>query len=232
MPDQIAIDPAGWFPDPDRVVTHQVQADPAAVFEALTAAHGADRLTGAPAGWAERWRRVSKRVEVAVEDGRPRVVEAAAVAAALDGMPDGGHLVVSSSMPVRDLEWFGPRVPAGVTVHSNRGANGIDGVVATAVGVARTGVPTAAVVGDLAILHDVGSLVSASAIDNLTVIVVDNDGGGIFSFLPQQRMLPEGDFERWWGTPSGLDLGDRHGASALMWSRYSRRCWPTSCGDG
>ena len=207
VPDQIAIDPAGWFPDPHRVVTHQVQADPAAVFEALTAAHGADRLTGAPAGWAERWRRVSKRVEVAVEDGRPRVVEAAAVAAALDGMPDGGHLVVSSSMPVRDLEWFGPRVPAGVTVHSNRGANGIDGVVATAVGVARTGVPTAAVVGDLAILHDIGSLVSASAIDNLAVIVVDNDGGGIFSFLPQQRMLPEGDFERWWGTPSGLDLG-------------------------
>ena len=110
-------------------------------------------------------------------------------------------------MPVRDLEWFGPSVPAGVTVHSNRGANGIDGVIATAIGVARTGAPTAVVVGDLAMLHDVGSLVSAAAADNLAVVVVDNDGGGIFSFLPQQRMLPKGDFERWWGTPSGLDLG-------------------------
>ena len=97
-------------------------------------------------------------------------------------------------------------MPAGVTVHSNRGANGIDGVIATAVGVAHTGAPTVAVVGDLAMLHDVGSLISAAAVSNLAVVVIDNGGGGIFSFLSQHELLPDDQFERWWGTPSGVDV--------------------------
>ncbi|MCB1026674.1 MAG: 2-succinyl-5-enolpyruvyl-6-hydroxy-3-cyclohexene-1-carboxylic-acid synthase [Microthrixaceae bacterium] len=206
VPDQVAIDPAGWFPDPDRVVTTPIQAMPLRTIEALGDATSEGRLDPAPKGWADRWSQVSATVGRTLADARPEVVEAAALTAALDGLPAGAHLVVSSSMPVRDLEWFGPPVPAGVAVHANRGANGIDGVIATAVGIARTGSPTVVVVGDLALLHDVGSLVSAVATPNLVVVVVDNGGGGIFSFLSQHELLGEGDFERWWGTPSGLDL--------------------------
>jgi 2-succinyl-5-enolpyruvyl-6-hydroxy-3-cyclohexene-1-carboxylate synthase len=110
-------------------------------------------------------------------------------------------------MPVRDLEWYAPPT-SGIRIHANRGANGIDGVVSTAVGVAAgSGRPTALLIGDVAFLHDSNGLLGAAqrAID-LVVVVVDNDGGGIFSFLPQAEALGRGRFETLFGTPHGLDL--------------------------
>jgi 2-succinyl-5-enolpyruvyl-6-hydroxy-3-cyclohexene-1-carboxylate synthase len=116
-------------------------------------------------------------------------------------------LVVSSSMPVRDVEWYAaPR--DGLRVLANRGANGIDGVVSTAVGVAiATGEPVTVLVGDIAFLHDSNALLglAARAID-LTIVVVDNRGGGIFSFLPQASELPAATFESLFGTPHDVDL--------------------------
>jgi len=122
-------------------------------------------------------------------------------------LPDGGRLVVSSSMPIRDVEWYSaPR--AGVQVHANRGANGIDGVVSTALGVALgSRAPTAVLVGDVAFLYDLNALVPARAMGvDLTVVVVDNDGGGIFSFLPQAGALEHARFEQLFGTPHGADV--------------------------
>ena len=123
-------------------------------------------------------------------------------------LPTGSELVVSSSMPIRDLEWFAGRVDH-LRVHSNRGANGIDGVLATAIGVAAgSGRTTGVLIGDVAFLHDSSSLagLSGRSID-LRIMVVDNDGGGIFHFLPQASSLDSAMFEKLYGTPHGTDLG-------------------------
>ena len=113
-------------------------------------------------------------------------------------------------------QWFGGRRAA---AHSNRGANGIDGVMSTSLGLALTGVPVIAVIGDLAFVHDSNALWGIGAHDvDLRIIVIDNDGGGIFSFLPQASELPSAEFERLFGTPHGTDLcavAIAHGVEAV-----------------
>ncbi len=141
-----------------------------------------------------------------------------------DTRPAGSQLVVSSSMPIRDIEWFGTVTP-GVTVHSNRGANGIDGVVSTAVGVAlATGSPTTLYIGDVAMVHDSNGLwgLMRRAVD-LTIIVTNNDGGSIFSFLPQATQVDEGTFETLYGTPHGVDFSHLAAAHGVPFVRVRSR---------
>ena len=114
-------------------------------------------------------------------------------------------MLVAASMPFRDVEWFSaPRT--GVRFFGNRGVNGIDGFESTALGIAlATDGPTYALCGDLSFLHDQNGLMTAARYEgDLTFVVVNNDGGGIFSFLPQAK-LPE-HFEQLFGTPQGLDF--------------------------
>ena len=173
----------------------------------------AARVEPAPPGWLDGWmsaeRRAQRCIERVAADGGEQSLTEPAVARALTSgaLATGTQLVVASSMPVRDIEWYGG--PAdGITVHANRGANGIDGVVATGIGVAvGTGAPTVVLLGDIALCHDASALTGLGARGlDLAIVVVDNDGGGIFSFLGQHDQLAADRFEQLFGTPHGTDL--------------------------
>jgi 2-succinyl-5-enolpyruvyl-6-hydroxy-3-cyclohexene-1-carboxylate synthase len=131
-----------------------------------------------------------------------------------DMLPDGGILWVGSSMPVRDMDTYLPGGPRAIRCYSNRGANGIDGVVSSALGAAAADSgPVVLVVGDVSFLHDLNALVTARLHHlSATIVLVNNDGGGIFSFLPQASTddpgvgLPDA-YEELFGTPHGIDFG-------------------------
>lgn len=127
--------------------------------------------------------------------------------AVVSGLSSGSRLMLSSSMPIRDVEWFGGDCSL-VRVHANRGANGIDGVIATAVGVARgSGAPTTLLIGDVAVIHDASTLASLSTIDvDLRIVVVDNGGGGIFHHLAQATTVDPVLFEKIYGTPHRVNV--------------------------
>ena len=205
----IAVDPDGWLFDPDRLVHDVLAVDANALAGAVAAALRPADAADADwlAGWTDADRAAGAAIAAALERG-DAVTEPGVARAVLAGVPDGGSLVVASSMPVRDVEWYGV-ARRGVRVLSNRGANGIDGVLSTAVGVALSGVPTVALVGDVAFLHDSNALLGLADRDlDLVVVVVDNDGGGIFSFLPQAHQIAPERFERLFGTPHGVDVTD------------------------
>jgi 2-succinyl-5-enolpyruvyl-6-hydroxy-3-cyclohexene-1-carboxylate synthase len=199
---QLALDAEGTWQDPDAVIGGLIASDPALTLRAL-----ASRVRAADPAWLASWRDADARAAAAILDvlgdelSEPRSVTALAGA-----LPADATLVVSSSMPVRDVETFWPIRDDGPRVLSNRGANGIDGVVSTAFGVAAgaTG-PVVALLGDVALAHDVGGLLAARRLGLApTIVVLNNGGGGIFDFLP---VSGETDlYEHHVATPTELDL--------------------------
>jgi 2-succinyl-5-enolpyruvyl-6-hydroxy-3-cyclohexene-1-carboxylate synthase len=219
---QVGVDPYGSCPDPDRVLSDVVHADVAGLAGQLR--RSVERP--APPTWRQAWIEADRSARAAIERVVGRHGDATEPGVAMDLaalLSDGGLLVASSSMPVRDLEWYAaPR--DGVEVLSNRGANGIDGVVSTAVGAALTGAPTALLIGDVAFLHDTNGLLGLAARHvNLVIVVIDNDGGGIFSFLPQRAELADERFEQLFGTPHGVDLCALAAAHGIAAERVATR---------
>ncbi len=205
----LVVDPWGRWDDPEREVRAVVRADPTRWAEEVAAA---TVPTAGPVSWLVDWQRAEDRARTALATAlgdatTGGLTEPSLAHRLVAALPDEATLVVSSSMPIRDVECYaGPRVRP-PRVLANRGANGIDGVVSTALGVAMAGGgPTVALVGDLAFLHDVSALVAAQTVEiDLVVVVADNQGGGIFSFLPQAAGLDPATFETLFGTPQGPD---------------------------
>jgi 2-succinyl-5-enolpyruvyl-6-hydroxy-3-cyclohexene-1-carboxylate synthase len=217
---QIILDPEQSWQDPAGVVVLSVSADAAEVLPAVAAEAQGDPV------WLEAWRAadaaaaraLGRELDDLIDLSEPRI--AVELAAAL---PPSATLVVASSMPVRDVEGFWPVLAEPPRVLSNRGANGIDGTVSTAFGVAAQaaadrGDPVVALVGDVALAHDIGGLLAARRLGlSLTIVLLNNDGGGIFDFLPVSVLRDI--YEQHVATPHGL--GFEH-AAALYGLTYEQ----------
>jgi 2-succinyl-5-enolpyruvyl-6-hydroxy-3-cyclohexene-1-carboxylate synthase len=202
--DQIVVDPLGDWNEPTRRAAAILRADPTELAAGWAARLGEDRPP--PAMWlqAERAAREQIEAELAAADSPTEPGLQLALGAAYG---DGELVYTASSMPIRDQEAFLPSAAADVTFLCNRGANGIDGLVSSGIGAAHaTGKPTTIVTGDLGLLHDLGGLAALRDISTpIRIVVIDNDGGGIFHFLPQREALENAEFESLLGTPRGVN---------------------------
>ena len=202
----LIVDPDELVADPDRRSTLTVNEDPAEVAAALHAATSS--LPATRPQWLDEWHDADSSVRGAVDallDSWDEPFEGRIARDLAAAIPDGGVLFAGSSMPVRDLDMY-MRPREGLRVLANRGASGIDGLVSTTFGIAEVSGPTYALLGDLSLIHDASGLLWGARHGHPAVlVVVDNDGGGIFSMLPQ-AMLPKDEFELLFGTPHGLDL--------------------------
>ena len=203
---QVLLDPDGAWHEPTRRAELVLDGSPAAALSALASALEARRPERAE-GWLEAWRAVDRETARSLV-AAPDPFEPRAWAALEPALPDDAIVWLASSMPVRDVEAFFPASPKPLRFLANRGANGIDGTVSSAAGASlATGRPAFLLIGELALLHDLGGLLAARrAGAELTVICANNGGGGIFDFLPVAGHADSALYEEHIATPSDLDL--------------------------
>jgi 2-succinyl-5-enolpyruvyl-6-hydroxy-3-cyclohexene-1-carboxylate synthase len=209
--DQYVVDPAAGWREAAFTATDLVVADPSRLFGRLShllAGPGSD-------AWRQRWVD-AETAHAAVVDESDGFCEGRILADVVDLAPDPSTLFVSNSMPVRDLDRFGVPTTASLTALGNRGASGIDGIVSTALGAgSATTDDLTLVAGDLAYYHDMNGLAAIGRCDiEATIVLLNNDGGGIFHMLPIESYDPP--FTSQFVTPHGLDFeptGDLYGLS-------------------
>ncbi|HTO08923.1 MAG TPA: 2-succinyl-5-enolpyruvyl-6-hydroxy-3-cyclohexene-1-carboxylic-acid synthase [Myxococcota bacterium] len=221
------VDSEGRFADPTHRAAEVLRFDP----ERLCAALAAELERTPPprdGAWPRALADANARARRALEAGLgdsdflsgPRVAAELA-----DALPSGATLFVSNSLPIRDVDAVFPVSPKPLRVLCNRGANGIDGIVSTALGAAAAGAsPLVLFTGDLALLHDLGGLLVAKrARLSATIVVLQNDGGGIFSALPVAAHREAVGFDALFTTPHGLELAR---VAALFEASHSRAASP------
>jgi 2-succinyl-5-enolpyruvyl-6-hydroxy-3-cyclohexene-1-carboxylate synthase len=216
---QIVLDPGFGWNEPTRGAETVVRADPAPTARALAAL-----LAGGDPSWADAWLGAGAAAAGAIESalGGINAPTEPGVHAALGRLyADGEQVYTASSMPIRDQEAFAGSGPAAVRFLANRGANGIDGLISSGIGAAvATRRPTWIVTGDLGLFHDLNSVaLMRDAPVPIRLVVINNDGGGIFEFLPQAGEIERDEFEALFGTPSGLEPE----RAAALWGLPFRR---------
>ena len=212
------LDPDRAWRDQDHVATSVLACDPQPLLEALPVV---DR-----AGWREQWLTAGKRASAAIAATMVSTPlhEGHVVRALSSRLPDPGVVFIGSSMPIRAADSFWPLGRPGQRFFANRGASGIDGLVSTGLGVAtaRNPVPTVLLLGDLSLYHDMNGLWALQRHGiRATIVVCDNNGGGVFSFLPQAEHQDV--FEEIFATPLGLDLSQVARLYGLVYSPVSDR---------
>jgi 2-succinyl-5-enolpyruvyl-6-hydroxy-3-cyclohexene-1-carboxylate synthase len=202
--EQIVVDPYGGWNEPTNRAAALLRADPTEL-----AAGWATRLEKEARPAPQRWLDADGAAREAIQSALSgdEISEPSLHLALGKAHRDGDLVYTASSMPIRDQEAFLAPGEADVTFLCNRGANGIDGLISSGIGAAHaSGRPTTIITGDLGLLHDLGGLAALRDVSTpVHVLVIDNDGGGIFGFLPQAETLDEGEFEALLGTPRGID---------------------------
>jgi 2-succinyl-5-enolpyruvyl-6-hydroxy-3-cyclohexene-1-carboxylate synthase len=219
---QVVID-AGAPRDPSHLATSYIIADAATTLARLAdsiASYGGS----ANREWLDVWKAVDHAAGTAIASAmacEEDPFEGRAVAEVAALLPEGATIVAGNSMPIRDIDAFVRGDWRQLRIVSNRGANGIDGVVSTALGAAAVAEgPVVLIVGDLSFFHDLNGMFAAAKFGlDVTVVVLNNNGGGIFSFLPQAEQLDTPTFEALFGTPTGLDVG---AAARLFGASHAR----------
>jgi 2-succinyl-5-enolpyruvyl-6-hydroxy-3-cyclohexene-1-carboxylate synthase len=214
---QALIDPDRWWLDPGRATSWILGAEPGALL-------GSIDVSRPSSAWNDAWIEAEGAARGALDrylDSLDDLNEPRLARDLVAELPSGSDLVAASSMPIRDLDSFMDK-REGVTLFGNRGASGIDGFVSTALGIASgREAATFALAGDLSMLHDGNGLLDGRrrSVD-CTFVVLNNDGGGIFSFLPQAN-FPD-NFERLFGTPHGVDFERVAALHDLGYTRIER----------
>jgi 2-succinyl-5-enolpyruvyl-6-hydroxy-3-cyclohexene-1-carboxylate synthase len=195
--------------EPTQLASELIHTDPVALCEALVNAFVTNGLS--QNNWLSTWQHADTYTKQALQASTQdfsELFEGRVFTELQQLLPEGALLFAGNSMPVRDLDTFFWNTEHSIRIMGNRGANGIDGIVSSALGASaiNDGL-NVLVLGDLSFFHDMNGLLAAKLHKlNLTIIVINNDGGGIFSFLPQAD-YPE-HFEQLFGTPLGLDYSN------------------------
>lgn len=225
----IVTDSGDWADDAFNT-SRLLWADPAALCRAVCAGLAAHRRQPPTTGWRERFMHAEHLVWQIIDQMRQETFfEGAVLADLLDELSDGDGLFVASSLPVRHLDQFAHPRPVSLRVYANRGASGIDGTIASAIGAAASGVcrRMVLVIGDLAFLHDINSLLALRQYpQNLTIVLINNDGGGIFHRLPVASFEQDPErplFQRLFLTPHGLQFEAAARLFELDYVRVSQR---------
>jgi 2-succinyl-5-enolpyruvyl-6-hydroxy-3-cyclohexene-1-carboxylate synthase len=212
----VVIDGNSGWDEPTQLASQLIHANPTAVCQDLFNAleqhqTGEKRPSATSQAWLSLWQDTDKITQQALLNAIydfNELFEGRVFSELANLLQDGTTLYIGNSMPVRDLDTFFGSSKQRIRIIGNRGANGIDGIISSALGVSAVAgqhEPTVLVLGDLSFFHDLNGLLAAHLHQlNLTIILINNDGGGIFSFLPQAA-YPE-HFEKLFGTPTGLDF--------------------------
>ncbi|MCA0972834.1 2-succinyl-5-enolpyruvyl-6-hydroxy-3-cyclohexene-1-carboxylic-acid synthase [Halobacillus litoralis] len=200
--DHYVVDEENQYREPSGISAQFIWSD-----SVLFTKKAAEGLQGEkePSEWLQHWQHMNEKAKhLMLTEPGDEMNEGHAVVYLSEAMPDDSALFVGNSMPIRDVDSFFMSTPKQVEVLANRGANGIDGVISTAIGVASTGKRTTLLLGDVSFFHDMNGLWMAKHKEiPLTIVLINNDGGGIFSYLPQVQHKDH--FEELFGTPVGLD---------------------------
>ncbi|WP_077307919.1 2-succinyl-5-enolpyruvyl-6-hydroxy-3-cyclohexene-1-carboxylic-acid synthase [Terribacillus halophilus] len=198
----IVIENHAGYREPVGMHTQFIYCNPAALCQSLAKQPAGERDT-----WLPVWQEMNRIACDVLQDDAAQLelTEGTTVQDVLQETPAESHVFVGNSMPIRDLDSFFFATDKDVQPWCNRGTNGIDGVVSTALGVAASGKRTTLVIGDLSFYHDMNGLMLGRNYGlDLTIVVINNNGGGIFSFLPQAQEAAH--FETLFGTPTNLDF--------------------------
>ncbi|RAK21073.1 2-succinyl-5-enolpyruvyl-6-hydroxy-3-cyclohexene-1-carboxylate synthase [Anoxybacillus vitaminiphilus] len=224
--EQIVVDGDGGWREPTLNASYMIHCDETDFCNQLVELAQPKKKQS---DWAKLWQDVNKMAKTALlEAGKDEeMFEGKVFIELAQLLPEKSILFVGNSMPIRDADTFFMATDKNIRIMANRGANGIDGVVSSALGASVTGDPLVLVIGDLSFYHDLNGLLAAKLHKlNATIIVINNNGGGIFSFLPQAKQ--ERHFELLFGTPTNLQfehivrMYDGNYTKADTWSQFRK----------